>query len=250
MANIDANNIARLINQNKQYEGGGIAPFPQGGTRITTINNLKILRNQPQVGGAKITLTWNEESILPTDYFNIFVFSGYAFSQFTTAQTSLDTSSVLSTSLYQAPIVVQQAPAEIFISANQRIQVTLSVATRHSTGILSAPDFQSYVSVIVDPVTIFTKRLTVSGTADPFNPTLYLIDCTSGNVTLVLPDIAQMTDGFPIIVKKIDTSANSVSVQVTGTQYIDVATSIDTWNTAFLSKTYRCEKPNLLWWTV
>ena len=152
MAILDDNNLSRLINQNRQYEGGGIAPLPQGGRRIPTISNLKILRNQSVIGGAKITLSWSQDSTESTDYFNIVVFSPADFSLFSTDQNPRDIAARNDRwSLYQSPTVVERSPAELFIPANQKIPVTISVATRHSSGILSSIDFQSSVSTMLVP---------------------------------------------------------------------------------------------------
>ncbi len=52
---------------------------------------------------------------------------------------------------------------------------------------------------------------------------VFLVDATSGNVTLTLPDVATLPDGFKITVKKTDASTNTVTIDASGSQTIDNA---------------------------
>lgn len=48
-----------------------------------------------------------------------------------------------------------------------------------------------------------------------------LVDATSGNVIITLPDVTALDDGFKISFKKIDSSANTVTIDPNGSQTID-----------------------------
>ncbi len=52
-----------------------------------------------------------------------------------------------------------------------------------------------------------------------------LVDATSGNITITLPDVTSLVDGFKIGVKKIDGTANLVTIDANGSQTIDNVTT-------------------------
>lgn len=69
--------------------------------------------------------------------------------------------------------------------------------------------------------------LTFSTTADPLNSDFYLIDATSGSITLTFPD-ASTQDGQSCYVKRVDTASGNTVTLDTGVlgQTIDGTTSV------------------------
>jgi len=69
----------------------------------------------------------------------------------------------------------------------------------------------------------FGNNQTISSNQTVDNNKRYLVDATSGNITLTLPDAATIGD-FEIDVKKIDSSSNSVIIDASGSDVVDGAT--------------------------
>lgn len=69
-------------------------------------------------------------------------------------------------------------------------------------------------------VTGTAKVITTTGDDDA---TIYLCDATDGNMTISLPDVADFPIGIPITFKKIDSTANTVTLDADGTSLIDGA---------------------------
>lgn len=71
------------------------------------------------------------------------------------------------------------------------------------------------------------RRWATSAKSSAFNAdtdmTLYLVDATGGAVTASLPDATTAGDGFVVAVKKLDASANAVTVDAAGADTIDGA---------------------------
>lgn len=212
----DDNMLSRVVNQNNQYEGGGITPLPQGGVRVKPINGLTVVRNTSVVGGAKLTLTWNDENIPNNDYFTIFIYAGFDWDTISTNQNPRD-NPANQLNLYQAPLIAYASPAQIFIPATQTIQCIITVATRNSGGILSSPDFQSSVTATIVPLSWNVVNVPVGTTnisSTNLNPSLYLVNAASGSANFYLPLIAGgLPDGFTHTVKKNDGGANNIIVR-------------------------------------
>lgn len=67
---------------------------------------------------------------------------------------------------------------------------------------------------------LFIQTSSVSGDTTITNQNIILADASDGAVTLTLPDASSL-EGRKIIVKKIDVSANAVSLATTSSQMID-----------------------------
>jgi hypothetical protein len=76
-----------------------------------------------------------------------------------------------------------------------------------------------------------------------------LADATSGAITITLFDTAQLPIGRKYTVKKIDTSANAVTVQGFNSQQIDNAASYVN-GTAYQSNDFQNDRVNSKWWIV
>ena len=80
-------------------------------------------------------------------------------------------------------------------------------------------------------LTVGTAQRTLAKTADytvvvaDLGRTI-LVDATSGNVTISLPAAATAGNGFPVIIKKINSSVNTVTVDGNGAETIDGATTV------------------------
>lgn len=71
-------------------------------------------------------------------------------------------------------------------------------------------------------VTPFETRTVTTNTALTASDCLVLVDATSGNVTIDLPP-ALGKNGFEVIIKKIDSTANTVTVEPNGAETIEGA---------------------------
>lgn len=70
----------------------------------------------------------------------------------------------------------------------------------------------------VNPDTV--RLLTASGTLDAINDNIVEMDATAGALSLALP-AASTCKGWPFLVKKVDSSANAVTINPDGTETID-----------------------------
>jgi hypothetical protein len=59
------------------------------------------------------------------------------------------------------------------------------------------------------------------GTAGNDDATVYLCDCTAGNITFSLPSAADYGVGVPLNIKKTDATANTVTIDADGSETID-----------------------------
>lgn len=214
MPSTDNNNLLRLINQNDQYEGGGIPPRPQGGTRIQTVSGLTVVRNTSVVGGARLTLAWNDENVGGNDYFTIFIYAGFDWDSISTRQNPRD-NPANQLNIYQAPLIAYTSPAQIFIPAIQTMQCVITVATRNSGGILSNPDFQASVTATITPLArnVVSYNNSASASGSDVYETTYILKTDTVSTFFVLPPIAGgLPDGFTHTIMKNDASVNRVVV--------------------------------------
>ena len=73
-------------------------------------------------------------------------------------------------------------------------------------------------------IALVTSNKTV-GTSGDDDATTYLCDATSGNITINLPSASDYNNAPPITFKKIDASANTVTIDGDGSETIDGATT-------------------------
>lgn len=64
------------------------------------------------------------------------------------------------------------------------------------------------------------------GTSGNDDATVYLVDCTSGDITFTLPAAADFPMGIPLHFKKIDNTANSLTIDGNGSETIDGDTTL------------------------
>lgn len=60
------------------------------------------------------------------------------------------------------------------------------------------------------------------------NNTIFLVDATSGNITVSLADVTTLPDGFKFGIKKVDASANTITIDPSASQAIDGALTLVT----------------------
>jgi hypothetical protein len=150
----ESNNLSRLTNLVNAFEGTSLPPKPSGGRRIPVISALRVIRNESVFGGANVTLAWMQEELLETDSLELFVFGD---SRIFTSSSVNPRDAISKPWLNTAPIIngykVSSSPLTIFIPAMYKIPVTIGIATRHSSGMLSDPEFLSVTTTTIDPGT-------------------------------------------------------------------------------------------------
>ncbi len=82
--------------------------------------------------------------------------------------------------------------------------------------------FRLRLMVLLQSMVITTTNTITASATIPSNPTVILANATSGAITVTLPRAANMRNGT-FFIKKIDTSANAVTVAGGGTDTIDGA---------------------------
>ena len=219
----DTNSLDRLVNTANAFEGTSVPPKAAGGRRIPTVSKFTVLRNEPCEGGAWVTLGWFQEELNPTDYLEIFAY-GNSSTNITSEATPRDKWKGLPK---QNPIVqgvkASEPPIKMFVPAMAPTTVTFAIIVRHSSGMLGDYDFLNETTANISP--IWTRWRSVTNgtyTIRPDEPnTFWLCDATAGVVTVNLPNIAEVADGFPVHLKKMDASANNVTIQPISSDGID-----------------------------
>ena len=236
----------RLLNQTKAFEGGGLLPQPNAGRRLPNVTQLTLLRNEPSVGGARVSVGWNDSALEVNDKIQIQVWAASDYSILTTTQNIQDISfNTLKT--YSAPFVFDSSPGEFFIPASQSMVVVITAATVHSSGVISLPQFQASISVKISPLASLVETKTASFSVSTSFPTTHLIDTTSGSVTATLPPISSALSGLIQRFKKISTDGNTMTIS--GPQNIDGAGSLAT-NMAYVSYEIIADPVANQWWLI
>ena len=236
----------RLLNQNKSFEGGGILPQPGAGRRLPNVTGLTLARNTSVIGGAQLTLTWNDETLEILDRVQVQVWASADFNRISSLQNINDIN--LSTLVrYSAPVIFDTSPGEIFVPASQRMPVVITVGTLHSSGVVSLKDFQSSVATTVVPLGSKIATYTASFEVPTIGGVTYFLDTTSGGVVATLPPVKAFPDGSVLNFKKISTDANSITIG--GSENIDNFASFIS-SAPFISYTIVGDHRGNQWWRI
>ena len=89
--------------------------------------------------------------------------------------------------------------------------------------------WQTWLSRLVDTVNrkpYAVRSVTANATLDPINDCVLFVDCTSGNIAVTMPSYVDIVSGQPFCVKKIDSSANIVTISTPDTKTIEGSTTM------------------------
>lgn len=248
-AGIENGDFARLLNQTKSFEGGGILPQPGGGEkRLPSISGFQLLSNESVLGGARLTLGWNDEQLAVQDKIQLQVWASQDWNVITTSYDPTDIS-YANLVQYQAPVVCTTSPGYVFVPAVRRMLVVITAGTVHSSGVISRVQFQSSVAAVVQPVNSFMERKTANFTVDNVYQRTYLVNTSGGNITATLPSVSTVNEGFEVAIKKITADANTITIQPAGSDVIDNLASIVT-AVPDICYVFRAERANSKWWIV
>jgi len=118
---------------------------------------------------------------------------------------------------------------------SEAVELTSWIGNRIDDNTITVDRFNTSVSSLSADTTLTAQN----------SPSVYLVDATSAVTTITLPAPADVK--FPITVKKIDVSANNVTVDTPGSETIDGAAD-DTIASQYDSVTYVTDGSN--WFTV
>ena len=240
--------IDQSTNQQYQYEGVGLTPQTRAGQRIVAVDNFKAAVVRNEVGGTRVILTWNEDDQPKNAQYRIGVYSQVNIIKWASSQNVLDSASLNKAKPLSAPIFSDQSPTEIFIPTTFYLPATITISTMTPGGTPSQVDFQSYVSVICSPLGAYRVNHAADATLPYDKSQVNLVDTTAALVTLTLPLISQVIDGFQHTVKMV-AGANNIDVQGTGGELIDGA-AVDTITTLYESRTYMADRSVPCWWVI
>ena len=223
MATGETNSLDRLVNTSDSFEGTSLPPAPKGGFRVPVVNGFRVLRTEPWISGAFVTFTWTQENLSENNYFEIFIYNNYKKPMSSEQNWRDNWKGVPKTTPIINGFKASEPPVTIFIPTLVDVTVTAAITTRHSSGVLSDYTFLGETTVFVTPNWVKYLELT-SGTttlrADA--PNIYAIcDATGGNITVNLPQISQVSEGFPLRFIKVDAGANTVALTPTSTDEVD-----------------------------
>jgi len=236
----------RLLNQTKSFEGGGLLPQPGGGKRLPSVTSLRLLKNSPAVGGAKIAVTWNDEQLTSLDKIQIQVWASGDFALISKFSNPTDINT-FTLPKYFASFVFDTAPGEFFIPASQAMTVVITAATLHSSGVVSLPQFQATLAVSITPLAANVEHPTSSFNVSYSIPTTHIVDTTAGSVTATLPPINSCPQGLTHIFKKISSDGNSMTIG--GPQNIDGAATLST-PLQYVSYVITADTVSNKWWLI
>lgn len=70
------------------------------------------------------------------------------------------------------------------------------------------------------------QSVAANTTINPKTDCIVLVNCTTGNKTIIVPDIDDVADGQAFCVKKVDASANTVTIQTPDVKTFDGSSTI------------------------
>ena len=245
---IDNLYVERIVNQNGAFEGGGILPPPRRGQRLVGPTNVRVLRNESIIGGAKLTIAWIDDgaAVGNNALFDINVYSGKNFGLFSSSQ-NINNSDISKPNPLQTVAKIQKSPAELTVYTEIATPVTVVVTLRHSSGVRSLQDFASACTAFIRPLGSHVVRTTATAyTMSKTRGQILLVDASS-NCTVTLPPISEVIDGFDQTVKQITASAITTTLTPVASATIDGgATAVI--NSRYGSVTYYAERANNVWW--
>lgn len=239
---IESNVLQKLINPTNSFEGAGITPPIKNGFRIQSVNNLKIVKSINKLGGTQVTLSFNEENTPAKTLYYIMAYFGEDVFNWTTNQNIKD-ESITKLKNIQGPFIALGSPATVFLQSEVEIPAYITITTRTPGGIVSEILSQSGVSLLVSPQGSYYIKTTSAYTI-PFDKHNFVV-FADGTITITLPDINQVIDGYECEVKNIGTGNVTVQGSVAA-QTIDGATS-ETITTRYEAHRYHADTTDNVW---
>lgn len=219
---------AKLFNPTRSFEGDGIVNRPQGGRTIPTVTNLQIVRNQPWIGGAYLTVTWNQENLDSRFWVQINIYSTASVNIPTDVNIKDYIVNPLNLKPLQSPIYVQNSPAEIFVPSHISLPVIITAKTRASNGVLSLDDFEASVSAVINPINKYISRKSADFDVHKSDPYLYVVDTSSISIVANLPPIAEVIQGFCQGIKCVGSSGiNNITLTPAGSDTVNGALALN-----------------------
>lgn len=246
---LPGDDYARFLNANKAFEGGGLLPPPGGGFQIPPVTQFKVARVEPQVGGAKVSLTWLADDLEVTDRVQIqaWISSDYGLLATNANPKDIDFSTLVT---YGAPVIFNDSPGEFFVPATRSIVAVFSAATLHSSGVVTLRQFQPTVAVEINPLGSYLEYRSASFDISPVRSTTYLVNTSAASVVCTLPPVRSTPPGMVVITKKITGDANTLHlVGSGGVETIDGALSFND-PTAYAKFMVTSDHRNNCWWKI
>lgn len=154
--------VQKIVNPTLAYEGAGTPPKAAEGFRVPAVDGLQIVKNIPVLGGAKITLTFNEESTPNKCLYYVMAYTGQDL--FSWAGQNVKDMSINKLQNIQGPFICFGSPATIYVQAEQELAAFITVTTRTPGGIVSELLAQPGVSTMVSPLSVSSFMSTNSYT--------------------------------------------------------------------------------------
>lgn len=205
-----------------------VSPPLRAGVHIPQITELQIVRQVEITGGTQVSLTWLSDPIgeIYKPSYAIYGCSGSTFTWSDTQTSSLDLSQVNGAAVLLG--TCSYPPITVTIPGYLQQRMTIFVITRLLNGYQTQFEDSPSVSIQANPVNTLWFRPTANFEIMPqwlngINRVWVVADATAGAIAVTVPNIPQVCDGFQVLVKKTDASANAVTVTAKTGQLIDGA---------------------------
>lgn len=236
--------VDRLLNESGVAEGPTVAPEIKGGIRVLPVSEFRVVHQEEGKFCTRFILSWleNPQMTLWQPQYAVYTFA---------QQTALrwhgqNLNSTIWDGPLQDPVLTVAPPCEVVVWGYQRQPVIFAVQTRLSNGMVSDPATMPTCARTCDPYWFRDRTVTASYSATIDDETIWA-DATAGNITITLFDCRQLSKGRTYTVKKIDSSANTVTVQgFTTAQTIDGAVTYVI-GTAQQSNDFRNDRTSAVW---
>lgn len=249
----ESTRVKRFLNQQGAYEGAGLPPYPMAGQRIPAPSGFAINYIEPQPHGVRVVVGWNVDPSSPALVYRLNVYANNGLIRWSLNQNVNDYTTELDRSMRTAQIYITKAStADLFIPCSFSTQVTIALGAQTTGGIISLDELSSTVSFLAEPLgDSWVKTYTAAAVALRYDqPELALCDATAAPQTVTLPRISGTIHGQRYTVKKIDASANAVTVvpEVAAELIDGAANSIIT--VRYTALTYVADRGTNLWWII
>lgn len=206
--------VKRFLNQQEAFEGAGLPPYPRAGQRIPAPTGFSLKYWKNDIDGARCVLTWDVDPNVPPQYYRLNVWKNGGEIRWNT-NNPMDTNDIMRNKVLSQSSIVAQPPADIWIPSLVRTPVVISLGAVTTGGIVSIDEFSSTVSAVIEPletseVRRYNSPITVNLQYD--RPEVCLVDANSAPVVVNLPPLSTTLHGRRYVIKKLDASANAVTV--------------------------------------
>lgn len=236
--------VDRILNETGEAEGPGVSPEAKRGIRVIPPSQFKIVHQVEGKFCTRFVLSWLErpEMALWQPQYAIYTYAQQAMVRWH----GQNVDSPIWDGPLQDPTMATMSPCEVIVWGYQRQPVVFSIQTRLSNGLVSSLDAMPTCAANCDPYWFADKTVTANYSCTIEDETIWA-DATAGNITITLFDCAQLARCHTYTVKKIDSSANTVTVQgFTTAQTIDTAVTYVI-ATAQQSNEFRNDRTNTVW---